>query len=127
MSISALGAASGAPGATYDFANVTNAQFLQEIRSLGQQGKLSKQEQVLATLDAEGGDSVPVNGPAPSTAQVLSDQTIRDFITQFQSIDYNAHRPGSVGGALYDSLLQKLQSYQGTPIGGSSGSTSTVA
>ncbi|HVX77424.1 MAG TPA: hypothetical protein VHB49_14930 [Bradyrhizobium sp.] len=127
MSISALGATSGSVGSTYNFTNVTNEQFLQEIQDLGQQGALSKNEQVLATLAASGGDSVPINGLRPTTAQTLSDQTLHDFITELQGDDNSAHMPGAVGGALYDSLLQKLQSYQGTAIGSSSQSGSTTA
>jgi hypothetical protein len=42
---------------------------LQEVQSLGQQGKLTTNRQVLLTVSAEGGDSVPVNGPHETVAQ----------------------------------------------------------
>jgi len=124
MSISALGAASGSPGATYDFTNVTNAQFEQEVQSLGQNGKLSNNQEMRLTLAADGGDSVPINGPHPTTTQVLSDATLRNFITEIQGDDNSAHAPGAVGGALYDSVLQALEQNQGRPIEASSASVS---
>lgn len=68
MSISALGVTSGSAGATYHVTNTANAQFLREVQNLGQQGVLSKNEEMLATLAADAGDSVPVNGPCLSTA-----------------------------------------------------------
>lgn len=127
MSISPLGAGTGSAGSTYNFTSVSNSQFLQEIQNLGQQGALSKQEQMLATLSASGGDSVPIDGPHATTAQTLSDQTLHNFITELQGDDYSAHLPGAIGGALYDSLLQKLQNYQGGAVTASSSSVSTAA
>ena len=128
MSISALGTTSGSStSATYDFTNVTNAQFLQEVNSLGQAGKLSNDQRALLTVAASGGDSVPIDGPRPTTAQTLSDTTLHNFITQLQGDDNSAHTPGAVGGALYDSVLQTLEQNQGRPVDGSSSSVSKTA
>jgi hypothetical protein len=120
MSISALGAGPSSFGATYNFTNVTNGQFKQEVDSLGQQGKLTSIQQLRLTLSAEGGDSIPVSGPRQTTAQALSDPTLHNFITDYQDIDYQLHHtPGSVGAPLVDSLLQTLEAYQGRPVGNS--------
>jgi hypothetical protein len=123
---SAAGSQSSATSpTTYNFANVTNAQFLQEIQSLGQQGELSPNQQVLLTVSAEGGDSVPINGQPQSTSEALSDPTTHDFIAEYEDIDYQLHHtPGSVGAPLIDSILQTMQAYQGKPIAGSSSSVS---
>jgi len=64
---------------------------------------------MLATLAADGGVCVPVNGPHLSTARVWSNQTLHNFIRELQGNEYSAHMRGAVGGALYDSLPQKLQ------------------
>jgi len=128
MSISALGAASGTFGTTYNFTNATNAQFLQEVQNLAQEGALSPQQQARLTLTAEGGDSVPINGPRTTTAQALSDPTIRNFLAEYQNVDYQLHHTaGSVGAPLVDSILQTLQAYQGSAVAGPSPSVSTVA
>jgi len=127
MSISGIG---GMPssGSVYNFTNVTNAQFQQEIRDLNKQGALSPDQSMLLTLDAEGGDSVPINGRPSSTAQALSDATTRNFISVFQTQDDWMHsKPGSVGTALVDSVLQTLKAYQGKPIDSSSSSISMSA
>jgi hypothetical protein len=124
MSISALGATSSSSAATYDFTNVTNGQFLEEVQSLAKQGALSPTQQAMLTLTADGGDSVPISGPRPSTAQVLSSPTTRNFIDMLQTLDDSEHRtPGSVGAALTDSLLQTLRAYQGKAMPSTSGST----
>jgi hypothetical protein len=121
MSISALGAGPSSFGTTYNFTNVTNAQFKQEVDSLGQQGKLSQNQQVLLEVSAVGGDSVPVSGPRQTTAQALSDPTLHNFIANYQDIDYQLHHtPGAEGAPLVDSLLQTLEAYQGSPAGSSS-------
>jgi hypothetical protein len=128
MSISALGAVSGTSGTTYNFSNATNAQFLQEVQSLAQTGALSPQQQVRLTLSAEGGDSVPISGPRTTTAQALSDPTTRNFLAEYQNIDYQLHHtPGSVGASLVDSIVQTLQAYQGSAVGASAPSVSAVA
>jgi hypothetical protein len=120
MSISALGAGPTSSGTTYNFTNVTNGQFKQEVDSLGQQGKLSLNQQVLLEVSAVGGDSVPVSGPRQTTAQALSDPTTHNFITNYQDIDYQLHHtPGAEGASLVDSLLQTLEAYQGSAVGGS--------
>jgi hypothetical protein len=120
MSISALGAGPSSSGATYNFTNVTNGQFKQEVDSLGQQGKLSLNQQVLLEVSAVGGDSVPVSGPRQTAAQALSDPTTHNFITNYQDIDYQLHHtPGAEGASLVDSLLQTLEAYQGSAVGGS--------
>jgi len=124
MSISALGTSSSPSAGTYNFTNVTNAQFLQEVQSLAKQGALSPTQQAILTLTADGGDSVPISGPRPSIAQILSDPTSQNFMAELQDIDYQEHHtPGSVGSALTDSLLQTLQAYQGKPIPSTSVST----
>ena len=128
MSISALGAAPPSNGTTYNFTNVTNAQFLQEVQSLAKQGTLSPTQQAMLTLTADGGDSVSINGPRLSTAQILSDPTTRNFMAELQNIDYQEHHtPGSVGAALTDSLLQTLQAYQGKATSGPAASDPTTA
>lgn len=128
MSISALGTTSSSSGGTYNFTNVTNAQFLQEVQSLAKQGALSSTQQAMLTLTAEGGNSVPISGARPSTAQILSDPTTQNFMAELQNIDYQEHHtPGSVGGALTNSLLQTLQAYQGKEIVVPTTSTSTTA
>jgi hypothetical protein len=128
MTISSPGSISGSPGATYNFTSVTNANFLKEIDGLGHAGKLSPDQQAILTLSAEGGDSVPINGPGVSTAQALSDPTTHNFIAEYQNIDWQLHNtPGSVGAALVDSVLQTMQAYQGQPIEESSPSVSTTA
>ncbi len=107
----------GSPGTTYNFRNVTNSQFLQEIKSLRQKGALSADQSVLLALDASGGDSVPINAQALSSSQVISDTTKHDFISAFQLQDNWLHStPGSVGTSLVDSVLQALQAYQGKPV-----------
>ena len=128
MRASIAGVAPASPGATYNFKSVTNAQFLQEIRSLRKQGALSPDQSVLAVLDASGGDSVPVSGQPLSASQALSDPAANDFISIFQT-QYNSMRstPGAVGTSLVGSVLQALQAYQGKPINGSSSSVSTQA
>lgn len=114
MSVSIAGTMSSPSGATYNFKNVTNAQFLQEVKDLRSQGALSADQSVLLTLDASGGDSVPINGQPSSTSQALSDTTARDFISIFQTQDNWMHgTPGSVGTSLMDSVLRTLQAYQG--------------
>jgi hypothetical protein len=128
MSISGIGGMPGSSGTVYNFTSTTNAQFLQEVHSLRQQGALSPDQSALLTLDAEGGDSVPINGQPLSTSQVLSDTTTRDFISIFQTQDdWMRNTPGSVGTALVDSTLQTLRAYQGKSVDGSSSSVSTEA
>jgi hypothetical protein len=120
MSISALGAGPSSFGGTYNFTNVTNGQFKQEVDSLGQQGKLSQNQQVLLEVSAVGGDSVPVNGPRQTAAQALSDPTLHNFIMDYQDIDYQLHHtPGAEGAPLVDSILQTLEAYQGKAVGSS--------
>ncbi len=120
MSISALGTGPSSFGATYNFTNVTNGQFKQEVDSLGQQGKLSQNQQVLLDVSAVGGDSVPVNGPRQTAAQALSDPTLHNFISDYQNIDYQLHHtPGAEGAPLVDSILQTLEAYQGKAAGSS--------
>jgi len=103
-----------------------DAQFKQEIDSLGQQGKLSLNQQVLLEVSAVGGDSVPVSGPRQTTAQALSDPTLHNFISEYQNIDYQLHHtPGAEGAPLVDSLLQTLEAYQGSAVGNSA-TTSVV-
>jgi hypothetical protein len=115
MSISTLGAGPSSFGTTYNFTNVTNAQFQQEVDSLGQQGKLSPDQQILLTASAEGADSIPVSGPRQTPAQALSDPTTHDFLMEYQNADYELHHtPGLlVGPALVDSILQTLQTLSG--------------
>lgn len=128
MSISAIGSGSGTPAAIYDFTNVTNAQFLKEIQSLDKQADLSPDQQVLLTLDATGGDSVPISGQPLSTSQAPSDTTTHDLLSNFQlQDDWINHTPGTVGGALVDSVMKTLQACQGKPIDDSSGAVSTEA
>lgn len=128
MSMSATGAATDSSGTTYNFTNVTNAQFQKEIQSLRQQGALSPDQSVLAMLDASGGDSVPINGQVSAASQTLSDSTTRDFISIFQTQDDWMHStPGSVGSSVVDSLLQTLKAYQGKSDGGSSNRDLTEA
>ena len=128
MPASIAGAMPGSSGPVYNFRNVTNTQFLQEVQSLRKQGALSPDQSVLAVLDASGGDSVPVSGPPLSTSQALSDTTTRDFMSTFQT-QYNWMRstPGSVGTSLVGSLLQTLQAYQGKPVAAGSAGISTEA
>jgi len=124
MNVSATGASSGF-GTTYDFTNVTNAQFLQEIKSLREQGVLSDDQTALLTIDACGGDSLPIDGNPVSTSQALSDTTTRDFISVFQMQDDWMHsNPRSVGTAVVDSIVQVLKSYQGRPVDDSSSNVS---
>jgi hypothetical protein len=128
MSISAVGSGSVAGGATYNFTNVTNSDFLKEIQSLRKQGALSPNQQVLLMVDADGGDSIPINGQPETTSQAQSDTSTHDFLANFQLQDYwIKNTPGTVGGALVDSVLQTLEAYQGKPIDGSSGSVSVKA
>jgi hypothetical protein len=119
---------SGSSGTTYNFKNVTNAQFLQEIKNLHDQGALSGDQSCLLALDASGGDSVPISGQPSSASQALSDTTKHDFISIFQTQDNWMHStPGSVGTSLVDSTLQTLQAYQGKTVGGSSSGVSIEA
>ena len=128
MSVSTIGAMSGSSGTTYNFTNVTNAQFLQEVKGLYGQGLLSGDQACLLSCDACGGDSLPINGQPLSVSQALSDPTTHDFISVFQLQDNWMHsNPGSVGTALYDSIVRALQAYQGKPVGGSSSSVSAEA
>lgn len=128
MSMSATGATLGSSATTYNFTNVTNAQFRQEIQSLRQQGALSPDQSVLAMLDASGGDSVPINGQVSAASQTLSDTTTHDFISIFQTQDDWMHStPGSVGSSVVDSLLQTLKAYQGKTTGDSSNRDLTEA
>ncbi len=128
MSVSINGVGSSSYGATYNFRNATNADFLKEVQDLRQQGALSPDQSVLLALDASGGDSIPISGQPSSTSQALSDPTTRDFISIFQMQDNWMHSvPGSVGTSLVDSVLQTLQAYQGKPIGDSSAGASTEA
>jgi len=128
MSISAIGGGSGSSVATYNFTNVTNAQFLKEIQSLAKQGALSPNQQALLTADAEGADSVPISGQPLCVPQVLSDPTTHNFLANFQLQDYWInHTPGTVGGALVHSIEQTLQAYQGKPIMSSSSTVSAEA
>jgi len=128
MSVSTIGAMSGSSGMTYNFTNVTNAQFLQEIKSLREQGALSADQSALLSVDAYGCDSIPINGQPESAAQALSDPTMRDFISIFQLQDNWMHSTaGSVGTSLVDSILQVLKAYQGKPIGDTSSGVSTEA
>jgi hypothetical protein len=121
--MSVTGAALGPSAATYNFTSATNAQFLQEIQSLRQQGALSSDQSVLAMLDASGGDSVPISGRPLTASQTIGDATQRDFLSIFQTQDDWMHStPGSVGSSQVDSLLQTLKAYQGQPIDNSSGS-----
>jgi len=128
MSVSTIGALSGLSGTTYNFTNVTNAQFLQEVKSLYEKGLLSGDQASLLSCDACGGDSLPIDGQPSSVSQALSDPTTHDFISVFQLQDNWMHaNPGSVGTALYDSIVRALQAYQGNQVGGSSNSVSTEA
>jgi hypothetical protein len=83
--VSISGVLPGGGGAAYNFRNVTNAEFLQQVKNLRQQGALTADQSVLMVLDASGGDSVPINGQAETTSQALSDTTKRDFISVFQT------------------------------------------
>lgn len=115
-------------GSSYNFTNVTNAQFLQQIQSLRQQGALSSDQSVLAMIDASGGDSVPVSGQPLSASQALSDSTQRDFLSVFQTqSDWMHSTPGSVGASQIDSLLQTLKAYQGQPTADASSGVSIDA
>jgi hypothetical protein len=117
MSVSALGTTPAPAAPTYNFTNVTNSQFEQEVQQLGQDGKLTPDQQALLTLSADGGDSIPVDGTRTTTAQALSDSTLQNFIAEYQNIDYQLHHtPGSVGAPLVDSILQALQTYQGSAL-----------
>jgi hypothetical protein len=128
MSVSSIGTMPGSPGMTYNFKNVTNAQFLQEIKSLREKGALTADQSALLTLDASGGDSVPISGQPLSSSQALSDTTKHDFISIFQLQDNWMHKTsGSVGTSLVDSVLQVLQAYQGKSVDDSPNKISTEA
>lgn len=128
MSLSVTGALPNATGTTYDFRNATNAQFLQEVQSLRQQGALSADQSVLAVLDASGGDSVPINGQPLSATQALSDSTTHDFISIFQTqLDWMQSTSGSVGTSNVNSILQALEAYQGKSAGSSPNNVSSTA
>jgi hypothetical protein len=127
VTTSAIGNQPASPGPTYNFTNVTNAQFLQEVQGLGQAGKLSANQETLLAVAAVGGDSVPISGPHVTTAQALSDPTLNNFLTQFQEIDNSVDNHSEVGSALYDSTLKLLDQYQGRPIDASSPPVSTTA
>jgi hypothetical protein len=91
MGISALGAGPSPFGENYNVTSATNSQFLQEVQSLGQQGKLTTNQQVLLAVSAVGGVSVPVNNPHETVAQALSDPMQRNFLAEYQNIDYHLH------------------------------------
>jgi hypothetical protein len=128
MNSTSIGAATASSGATYNFTNVTNAQFSQQINSLSQAGKLSTNQRILLTVAADGGDSVPIDGTRISTAQALSDPTSHNFISEFQDmVNQYARNPGLPGAALYNSTLQILKAYQGKPINDPTQSISLLA
>jgi hypothetical protein len=115
MSIAGLGSVLGAVGTDYNFTKMTNKQFLSAVNSLASDGKISQTDAAQLGAIAEGVDSVPISGSSPSTQQVLSDTSSHDFLSEVQNtnnwVDSNA---GSVGGAMYASMLTDLENNQGT-------------
>lgn len=114
MSAAGLGSVLSSSGSGYDFTSMTNKQFLSAVNSLEGEGKISQTDADQLGAIAEGVDSVPITGPSPSVQQVLGDTSSHDFLAEVQNLYSSIEtRPGSVGGALYSSMLTDLETNQG--------------
>lgn len=114
MGVAGIGSALSSLGSQYDFTKMTNQQLFDAANQLGSEGKISQTEAANLSWIAQGVDSVPISGPSHSVQQILAEPTQHNFIKELQGDDYGANLPGSIGGALFDSLLKDLQTYQGT-------------
>jgi hypothetical protein len=115
MSAAGVGSVSGATGSGYDFTNMTNKQFLSAVKFLEADGKISQTDADQLGAIAEGVDSVPISGPSPSVQQILNDTSSHDFISELQNIHSSIETNlGSVGDALYSSMLSDLEANEGS-------------
>jgi hypothetical protein len=114
--------ASSSSGSTYDFTSMTNQQFLTALQQLGSAGKISQTDEAQLSFVAQGVDSTPINrADQPSQQQIMSNPTAHDFLSELQNIDRSAHSvAGSVGASMFDSMLNDLKTWQGTPQTGQS-------
>jgi hypothetical protein len=127
MGTAGIGSALSSADTQYNFTSMTNKQLINATSSLLGAGKISASDADELSQIAQGVDSVPISGSSPSVSQTLSDSSQHNFIAQLQGDDYSANLPGSVGGALYDSMLTALQTYQGTATENTSNLLSTLA
>jgi len=100
---------------------MTNQQLYDAANQLESEGKISQTDAGQLSFIAQGVDYAPINGPAPSVSQVLSDPTQHNFIEELQNDAHGALSTG-VGGAMYLSMLNDLETYQtaSTPTNSSS-------
>jgi len=126
MGVEGIGSALSA-GYQYDFTKMTNQQFFDAVQTLGNEGKISPADEGQLSFVAQGVDSVPISGPSPSASQILSDPAQHNFIAELQNDAYGANLSGSVGGALYSSMLKDLENYQTGSTATTSGTLSVSA
>jgi hypothetical protein len=118
MGVAGIGSAINSLGATYNFTSMTNQQFLTAVEQLGSAGKISQTDEGQLAAIAQGVDYTPIDrASVPSEQQIMSDPTEHNFLSEVENIDWSVnHIAGSVGAPLYNSMLQDLETYQGTPV-----------